>query len=334
MINTAIPFDDVKNLVHNMPAPNDEFGKKHDLRGQDLVEVKGYTGLATFSRHLSQFQMQHPPQCMRPEIVLFAGSHGVVRQNITPNTSADVTQKLQYLQEGVAPLNQICLQYGAGLKVFEVGVDLPTEDIFLEAAMTEKETVATIAYGMEAVASGGDILGLSSLGAGGCFVASVLSAALLGQTAKDWISYSECLSSDDYNHKLEVFQAVLDRHNDTKEPLEKLRRMGGREISALVGAIIAARYQNIPILLDSPSALVAALVLKNMRHDAIDHCLAAHCSRHYIHKKLLEALNMSPILELDMGVDGGIGIATAIGVLKTAVIIHNQTAHREKSKKA
>ena len=332
MTDTALPFDDVKKLVDNMPPLNMAVSKKHDLRQKDLLFQDGLEAVAGLSRHLSQCQGQHPPQLLRPEIAIFAGSHGILKRKVTKKTHQDVVDLLAAIQEGTAPLNQICAQYNAGLKVFEVGFELPTEDITQESAMSEKETVATVAYGMEAVAQGGDLLALSSVGAGNIFIATTLAAYLIGGEAEDWLALEDATGEAEFKRQIESFHKIKIRHDGEYEPLEALRRVGGREIAALVGAIIAARYQNIPVVLDSLSALTAALLLRQMRSDAIDHCLVAHVSGHQAMINIVTALQMRPVIDMDFAPDGGIGAASVIGLLRSAIAIHNYSGHKSEKK--
>lgn len=59
------------------------------------------------------------------------------------------------------------------------------------------------------------------------------------------------------------------------DPLELLRRLGGREHSALLGAILAARVNHVPVILDGISAICVARLLQMVRPDAVEHCLFA-----------------------------------------------------------
>ncbi|MEM6603173.1 MAG: nicotinate-nucleotide--dimethylbenzimidazole phosphoribosyltransferase [Pseudomonadota bacterium] len=329
MNDTPLPFDDVKSLIEKMPPLISEMAKMHEARFKDLIFPEGLESISGLSRHLSLCQQKHPPEANRLELALFAGAHGVASQRITKKTQQNVADYVAAIQQGTAPLNQICAQYGAGLKVFEVGADLPTEDITNESAMSEKEAVATVAFGMEAVAQGGDILALTSSGAGGNFIATVLAAYILGGEAEDWLALEDATGEAEFKRQIECFHAVKKRHDADYEPLELLRRVGGREIAALIGAIIAARYQSIPVLLDSLSALVAALLLKQMRADAVDHCLVAHVAEHQAFINILNALEMRPIIDMNFAPDGGMGAATTFGIIKSAVAVHVYTGHED-----
>jgi nicotinate-nucleotide--dimethylbenzimidazole phosphoribosyltransferase len=110
------------------------------------------------------------------------------------------------------------------------------------------------------------------------------------------------------------------------DPLEVLRRLGGRELAAMAGAVLAARLQRIPVIIDGYVATAAAAVLKAMRSDALDHCLAGHLSAEPAHRKLLARLEMTPLLDLGMRLGEGSGAAMAAGLVKAAADLHNGMA--------
>ena len=103
------------------------------------------------------------------------------------------------------------------------------------------------------------------------------------------------------------------------DPLEVLRQVGGREIAAMTGAIAAARLHRIPVILDGFIASSAALVLHELAPDALNHVVAGHCSAEGAHQKMLQAMNKSPLLKLDLRLGEGSGAALAIQILKGAL---------------
>jgi nicotinate-nucleotide--dimethylbenzimidazole phosphoribosyltransferase len=94
----------------------------------------------------------------------------------------------------------------------------------------------------------------------------------------------------------------------------------------MAGAILAARTQRVPVLIDGYVATAAAAVLHAMRPDALDHCLAAHCSAEPAHRNLLRRLGKEPVLDLGMRLGEASGAALAAGLLKAAAACHNGMA--------
>jgi nicotinate-nucleotide--dimethylbenzimidazole phosphoribosyltransferase len=94
----------------------------------------------------------------------------------------------------------------------------------------------------------------------------------------------------------------------------------------MAGAVLAARLQRIPVIIDGYVATAAAAVLKAMRADALDHCLAGHLSAEPAHRKLLARLEMTPLLDFGMRLGEGSGAAMAAGIVKAAADLHNGMA--------
>ena len=123
-----------------------------------------------------------------------------------------------------------------------------------------------------------------------------------------------------------VRRAIALHREHLGDPLEVLRRVGGRELAAMAGAILAARMQHIPVVIDGYVATAAAAVLHAMRPDALDHCVAGHLSAEPAHRRLLEKLGLKPLLDLGMRLGEGSGAAMAAGVIKAAADLHNGMA--------
>ncbi|MDP6883878.1 MAG: nicotinate-nucleotide--dimethylbenzimidazole phosphoribosyltransferase, partial [Rhodospirillales bacterium] len=106
------------------------------------------------------------------------------------------------------------------------------------------------------------------------------------------------------------------------DPLEAMRRVGGRELSAIAGAVLAARFKRIPVLLDGFVAGAAAAPLARLNAGALNHCLAGHCSAEPGHRRLLERLDKVPLLDLGMRLGEASGAALAVAIVKTALAVH------------
>ena len=109
-------------------------------------------------------------------------------------------------------------------------------------------------------------------------------------------------------------------------PLEILARLGGREVAAMAGAILAARIRRTPVLLDGYVVSAAAAVLHALDERALDHCLAGHLSAERAHREVLRRLGKTPLLDLGMRLGEGSGGALAAGIVKAAVACHTGMA--------
>jgi len=324
----ALPFDDIRDLLKDLPGPDQEAMEKCRARDRSLTKPPGALGrLEHIAEWLCGWQAHYPPRMERPVVAVFAGNHGVVAQGISAYPQAVTSQMVANFRAGGAAINQICKTFGLGLKVFELALELPTRDITEDAALDEAECAATIAYGMEAIADGCDLLCIGEMGIGNTTIAAAIAHALFGGAPEDWVGPGTGVDSRGLRHKADAVRRAVALHGaHLSDPLEVLRRLGGREIAAMTGAILAARLQRVPVLLDGYVATAAAAVLHAMRSDALDHCIAAHCSAEPAHRSFLTRLGQVPLLDLGMRLGEGSGAALAAGIVRAAVNLHNGMA--------
>ena len=272
---SGLPFDDIRALLPLMPEASERAADAVRARQAQLTKPAGSLGrLDEIVAFLASWQDKAMPTIDRPQVAVFAGNHGVVAQGVSAYPASVTRAMLENFAAGGAAVNQICATYGIGLKIFELALDLPTADITLAPAMDEAACAGTIAFGMEAVAGEVDVLALGEMGIGNTTVASAIFAALYGGTGGDWVGRGTGVDDPGLARKAAAVNAALANHaGNLKDPLEVLRRLGGREIAALCGAILAARMQRVPVVLDGFVVTAAAAVLHALDPATIEHCL-------------------------------------------------------------
>jgi nicotinate-nucleotide--dimethylbenzimidazole phosphoribosyltransferase len=180
---------------------------------------------------------------------------------------------------------------------------------------------------MEAIADGVDLLALGEMGIANTTVAAALYCALFGGDAGDWVGPGTGVDDDGLKRKRDAVAAAIACHaGHLDDPLEVLRRLGGREIAAMAGAILAARLSRVPVIVDGYVASAAAAVLFAIDETALDHCLFGHVSAEPAHRRALERMGKRPLLDLDMRLGEGTGAALAMGLVKTAAALHSGMA--------
>ncbi len=325
---TGLPFDDIRNLLAQMPGPDAEAVATVRARDRELTKPPGALGrLEDMVEWLAAWQRRGTPQINTPVVAVFAGNHGVVAQGVAAYPQAVTAQMVANFQNDGAAVNQICKTFDLGLKVFELALELPTKDITHEPAMTEQDCAATMAYGMEAIAGSCDLLCIGEMGIGNTTIAAALSHALFGGKAEDWVGPGTGVDAEGLKRKADAVARAIDLHRDhLHDPLEVMRRVGGRELAAMAGAILGARLNRVPVLIDGYVATAAAAVLWKADNTALDHCMAAHVSAEPAHRILLAKLGLKPILDLGMRLGEASGAALAAGIARAAVNTHNNMA--------
>ncbi|MGF1455047.1 MAG: nicotinate-nucleotide--dimethylbenzimidazole phosphoribosyltransferase [Alphaproteobacteria bacterium] len=330
----ASPFDDIRNLFKALPPAHEEPVYKVRNRDRTLVKPAGSLGrLEEIVEWLAAWQGKAPPQVLKPQIAVYASNHGVAGRGVSAYPQAVTRQMVDTFAAGGGAVNQLALASGAGLKVFDLALDVPTPDISTAAALSERDCAATMAFGMEAVAQSPDILCLGEMGIGNTTVAAALAHALFGGRAEDWVGRGTGVDDQGVARKRAVVEAAIAFHGTALEdPLEALRRVGGREFAAIAGAILAARISRVPVLLDGFPVTAAAAVLYKIDPRALDHCMAAHVSTEPGHRRLLDLLEKPPVLDLEMRLGEGSGAALALNIVQAAVAVHTGMATFEQAK--
>jgi nicotinate-nucleotide--dimethylbenzimidazole phosphoribosyltransferase len=319
---------DIRALLSSLPAGDTEAEAAAARREATLTKPAGALGrLEELSRWLSAWQGRHPPRLERAMVCVFAANHGVARQGVSAYPAEVTRQMVANFRAGGAAINQLCRAMGAGLRIFEMDLDRPTEDFTAGPAMTERDFTEAFAVGLGAVDAGTDVLGLGEMGIANTTAAAALCHALFGGEAAQWTGPGTGVEGPGLARKAEVVARAVERNGVRGgDPLEALRAVGGREMVAIAGAVVGARLSHVPVLLDGYVCTSAAAALARAAPGALGHCRVAHVSAEPGHRMLLAHLGTSPLLDLGMRLGEGTGAALALSLLKGAVACHEGMA--------
>lgn len=336
MSSPKMPFDSIRDLIACMPGASETSREGVRARQATLTKPPGSLGrLEEIVEFLAAWQGKPEPSIGRPVVAVFAGNHGVVEQGVSAYPASVTRAMMDNFKAGGAAINQICAAYGLGLRVFDLALDLPTKDITKAPALEEKEAAATFAFGMEAIAGGIDLLCLGEMGIGNTTIAAAIYLALYGGDAADWVGRGTGVDDHGLARKIAAVDAAIAHHKaHLADPLEVMRRLGGREIAAIAGAILAARMERVPVILDGYVVCAAAALLDALDETALDHCLVGHVSAEGAHRNVLRRLGKKPLLDLGLRLGEGSGAALAFGIIKAAIACHTGMATFEEAKVA
>ena len=265
------------------------------------------------------------PALKNPQIIVFAGNHGVTAQGVSAFPAEVTAQMVANFRGGGAAINQLARAFGAQLDVHALDLDHPTADFTKGAAMSEDEVVAALNTGWNSVDPDADLLVTGEMGIGNTTSAAAIAAALYGGDAQGWIGRGTGVDDAGLALKIRVVEQGLGANPD-RNPLQILRCLGGRELAAMAGAIARARDLRTPVILDGFICTAAAATLTAAQPGALDHTVAGHVSAEAAHAELLRRIGKRPLLSLDMRLGEGSGAALAIGILKGAIACHSGMA--------
>jgi nicotinate-nucleotide--dimethylbenzimidazole phosphoribosyltransferase len=316
-----------ESALANLPAPDETARAAAAARQGQLTKPPGSLGrLEEVALFMAAWQGRDRPRIERGRAVVFAGNHGVVARGVSAFPAAVTAQMVANFAAGGAAINALARAAGLTLSVVPLDLHRPTADFTDEPAMSEAECLAALNAGAAAIGDA-DLLVLGEMGIGNTTAAAALARASFGGTTTEWVGPGTGVDAAGIARKVAVVEAGLARHAGAfVSPFEILRRVGGREIAAIAGAVLAARQARVPVVLDGFIASAAAAPLATVAPGIADHLIAGHCSAEPGHRRLLDRLGLRPLLQLEMRLGEGSGAAVAVGVIRAALAAHDEMA--------
>jgi nicotinate-nucleotide--dimethylbenzimidazole phosphoribosyltransferase len=285
-----------------------------------------------------------PPVPTRPAVGVFAADHGVVASGVTPWPQEVTAQMLANFVAGGAAINVIARQVGATVRVVDVGVagnvdalDVEhrkvragTADLAHHAAMTVAEAHAALDAGAEVATglldAGHDLLATGDMGIGNTTASAVIIAALTGREPATVTGRGTGIDDDMLARKAEIVTAAAARVDGFLDPVSVLAEVGGLEIAALAGFIVAGAAAGAPVVVDGVIALAALLVAEALAPSTATRCIAGHRSTEPGATAALEHLGLEPVLDLGLRLGEGTGACLAVPVIQTAARVLSEMA--------
>ena len=319
---------DITDALKALPGSNADAVNRVRARDQVLTKPPGSLGrLEDIVEHLAAWQGANGPTVDQVAVRVFAGNHGVARRGVSAFPPEVTAQKVANFEAEGAAVNQISQVAGASFDVIALDLENPTSDFTSGPAMTEDEFMAAVNAGWDAVHENLDILAIGEMGIANTTSAAAVAMALFGGQAAEWVGPGTGVANEALTNKTKIIAEAVKLHtSETSDPIDLLRRLGGRELAAMAGAILRARMNHTVVLIDGYVAGAAAAALECAAAGALDHCLAAHVSAEPGHHLLLKKLNKQPLLNLGMRLGEASGAALAIPIVRAAVACHNGMA--------
>jgi len=295
---------------------------------RDKTKPTGSLGrLETIATRLAGIQRSLPPQETPARLLLFAGSHGVADVGVSAYPSIVNLQMLANFRAGGAAINVLCRHSAIALSVVDCGVAVPTKNIAVARAMTSGETRKAFLLGWNSVPRDTALLGLGEMGIGNTTIASALTAACLQVPVTRVTGVGTGVGERQRRQKMQVIRAALDLHRlELADPWTRLQAIGGREIAAIVGAILRAVSWRIPVFLDGFIVTAAATVAWEMCPSSRYALFASHRASEPGHDLLLKYLGLDPLLDLGLCLGEGTGAALAISLAQVSLRLLREMA--------
>ncbi|AKJ29934.1 nicotinate-nucleotide--dimethylbenzimidazole phosphoribosyltransferase [Caldimonas brevitalea] len=319
-------------------------------RLQHLLDCKtkplGSLGrLERLAVQIGLIQGRAAPQLVQPQLLVFAGDHGLAEQGVSAYPSDVTWQMVENFLAGGAAVSVLARQHDLALTVVDAGVRhtfeprpglqlrkiaAGTQDASSGPAMSVAQCEAALAAGGETVRERpGNAVLLGEMGIGNTSSASLLMARLCGLPIEDCVGRGTGLDDAGLAHKQAVLRRALQTNQAARAPLEVLAAFGGFEIAMMVGAALQAAHERRLIVVDGFITSAAMLVASVLAPSVLDYCVFAHRSGERGHGLLLQHLRAEPLLDLQMRLGEGSGGALAWPLIVSSLRLLDEMASFE-----
>ena len=338
-------FGFTMNIDFDIPALSDELAPLLQAKIDQKTKPLGALGrLETLALQIGLMQNTLTPRLDKTSVFIFAGDHGITESGVSAYPSAVTAQMVANFLSGGAAISVFAKQHDLDLWIVDAGVNADlaphprllsekiakgTANFLHQPAMSEADCLKAIRAGVNLVATQDcDCMGFGEMGIGNTSSAAVLMHCLLPETPlEECVGRGTGLNDDQLRHKMSVLTQAVQHHAlSEEEPLMILATFGGFEIAMMVGAMLQAAEMRKVIIIDGFITTVALLVATCFDWRVRDYCVFSLVSHERGHEKLLDILCASPLLQLNLRLGEGSGVALAHPLLKSAVLFLNEMA--------
>lgn len=314
--------------INNLTVPPGSLGKLEAM----ALQLAGITG-------------NIKPSFDRREVVVMAGDHGVCDEGVSAFPQEVTPQMIHNFLAGGAAVNVLARQAGAEVVCVDIGVNSElshpnllshkirygTANMAQGPAMSYDEAMQSIMVGVkvveDAVKRGVQLFITGEMGIGNTTASSAVICALSDISVREAVGRGTGIDDSRLQHKISVVERALEVNRpDPNDPVDVLSKVGGLEIGGLVGVILGAAVHGCPVIIDGFISSAAALLAKAICPVAADYMIVSHASHEQGHRRLLDELNLRPVLELDLRIGEGTGGVLCLHLVDAACRIVREMA--------
>ena len=323
----------------------DKIKQKIDFKTKPIGSLGLLEKLAT---QICLLQNTLTPQLNNPTLIVFAADHGIAKDGVSAFPAEVTPQMVLNFLNGGAAINVFCRQNNIELKIVDAGVNFDfepheklidakinkgTKSFLNENAITQTELKLCFEKAKQIIdhveKTNCNVIGFGEMGIGNTSSASMLMSALCKIPIEDCVGRGTGLDDEQLKNKINILKQAQQNHQTPNNATEALEFFGGYEIAQMCGAMLAAYEKNMLILVDGFIATAAFLCAHNINEKIKLNAVFCHQSDEQGHKRMLEFLEVQPILNLGMRLGEGTGCALAYPVIKSAVNFLNEMASFE-----
>lgn len=337
----------LKETLEKITAVNEEARKASRDRIDVLLKPVGSLGvLEDIAEQISAITGEVIPDVSKKCVLTYAGDHGICDEGVSaaPQIFTDImTPMIAEYRTGVGVLARAA---GADVFVYDVGMKNPlpqgcqavdknvkrcTDNMRKGPAMSRDEAVAALEVGIEtagdAIEKGYKVIGTGEMGIGNTTPSTAIFAVLGGVDPQEITGVGANLAEDMMDNKVQAIRdAIALNQPDKTDALDILSKVGGLEIAAMAGAMLAGAAAHVPVVVDGYISTAAAAIAITLKPEVKDYLICSHASDEKGANYGSELLGFSPFLLMNMRLGEGSGAALAFPLIDAAIAMNREMA--------
>ena len=334
--------NDLNNIV--IQKPNEKFKEMVTSKWQQFDANKGLGDLEKMVVKYAALTGKPPIKELKTAMLLMCGDHGIAKYGVSAFPPEVTIQMIQGYIRGTAGANVMARHAKADIFITDVGVNadltalsqvinckvaMGTEDFTQGPAMTKQQAVAAIECGMkvanDCIDQGYNLLATAEMGIGNTTSTAAIASAILGLPPELTVGRGSGINDERMVIKREVVaQGLKINKPDSNNAIDVLCKVGGYDHAGLAGMILAGAQRGVPTMVDGVNATAAALIAYGINPDSAAYMFCSHLSAEISHSKMLQRLQLQPIVDAGMRLGEGTGAALAIMILQMALDVYNK----------
>ena len=318
---------DIQDKIDNLNKPKGSLGTLEDLALQICL-----------------IQQTLSPELSHPCHILFGGDHGIEREGVSVSPRNVTWQQMINFTKGGGGVNMFCNQHGFELKIVDIGVDYNlsdnpkiinrkiangTKNFLYEPAMTEEQFRNAIDIGVamtdECISEGCNVICIGEMGIANTSPSSIWMSIFGGIPLKGCIGAGAGLSDEGIKHKYDILKKSIEKFNTSNHDIiDTIRYFGGFEMVGAMGSMLRAAEKHVLILVDGFIMSACIMAASKLYPEILKYAIFGHCGDESGHRKMLNILNVKPLLSLGLRLGEGTGALCAYPIIQSAVNMMNE----------
>ena len=318
---------DIQDKIDNLNKPKGSLGTLEDLALQICL-----------------IQQTLSPELSHPCHILFGGDHGIEREGVSVSPRNVTWQQMINFTKDGGGVNMFCNQHGFELKIVDIGVDYNlsdnpkiinrkiangTKNFLYEPAMTEEQFRNAIDIGAamtdECISEGCNVICIGEMGIANTSPSSIWMSIFGGIPLKECIGAGAGLSDEGIKHKYDILKKSIEKFNTSNHDIiDTIRYFGGFEMVGAMGSMLRAAEKHVLILVDGFIMSACIMAASKLYPEILKYAIFGHCGDESGHRKMLNILNVKPLLSLGLRLGEGTGALCAYPIIQSAVNMMNE----------